>query len=104
MSLLPTYKYKLEEYVESDRGCLMKVHLILLNFCAATGHSLRRWHKIVTTMIPKEANNFKLHRLRVIHLYEADLTALFSIWLKRMMISSEANNTINQGSYRAHPG
>ena len=103
-SLLPTYKYKLEEYVESDRGRLMKIHLILLNFCAATGHSLRRWHKIVTTMIPKESNNFKLHRLRVIHLYEADLTALFSIWLKRMMISSEANATINQGSYGARPG
>ena len=55
-------------------------------------------------MIPKESNNFKLHRLRVIHLYKADLTALFSIWLKRMMIASERSNTINQGSYGARPG
>ena len=55
-------------------------------------------------MIPKEANNFKLHRLRVIHIYEADLTALFSIWLKRMMVSSEQSETINCGSYGARPG
>ena len=82
----------------------MNVHLTLLNFCAATGHSLVRWHKMVTTMIPNEENNFKLHRLCVIHLYEADLTALFSIWLKRMMLSSERSKTINPGSYGTRPG
>ena len=103
-SLLPHYKYKLPEYLQSPQGSIMNIHLTLLNFCTATGHSLVRWRKIVTTMIPKEHNNFKLHRLRVIHLYEADLTALFSIWLKRMMLSSERSKTINPGSYGARPG
>ena len=60
--------------------------------------------KIVTTMIPKETNNFKLHRLQVIHLYEADLTAISSIWLRQMMLSSETSQRINRGSYGARPG
>ena len=76
----------------------------MLNFCATTGYSLIRWHKIVTMMIPKETNNLKIHRLRVIHLYEADLTALFSIWSKKMIHRATQHNSLNQGSYGARPG
>ena len=54
--------------------------------------------------IPKEHNNFKLHRLRVIHLYKADLPAIFSIWMKQMMFASELSNNTNCGSYGARPG
>ena len=60
-SLLPPFVYNINEYAASPHGEIMNVHVILLNFCAATGYLLKRWHKIVTTMIPKENNNFKLH-------------------------------------------
>ena len=55
-------------------------------------------------MIPKDHNNFKIHRLRVIHLYEADLTALFSIWSRRMVHAATAASCINSGSFGARPG
>ena len=55
-------------------------------------------------MIPKDHNNFKIHRLRVIHIYEADLTALFSIWSRRMVHASTAASCLNSGSFGARPG
>ena len=103
-SLLPSYPYSLEEYLQLPEGKILSVHLSILNFCARTGYSLERWHKIVTMMIPKQHNNFKIHRLRVIHLYEADLTALFSIWSRKMIVQATINNSLNPGSYGARPG
>ena len=103
-SLLPPPSYNLTEYLELPEGQILSVHLAILNFCARTGYSLQRWHKIVTMVIPKQHNNFKIHRLRVIHLYEADLTALFSIWSRKMILNATANNTLNPGSYGARPG
>jgi hypothetical protein len=42
-------------------------------------YSLTRWKTIVSMMIYKEPGNVKIHRLRVIHLYEADLSLLLGI-------------------------
>ena len=103
-SLLPPINYNLQDYMQTPEGRIMNVHLALLNFCARTGYSLQRWSNIITTMIPKESNNYKIHRLRVIHIYEADLTALFSIWSRRMILASTSSNTLNPGSYGARPG
>ena len=79
-------------------------HLSLLNFCACTSHSLQRWSHIITTMILKKTNNYKIHGLRVIHIYEADLTALFSIWSQWMIQASTLSKMLNPGSYGAHLG
>ena len=103
-ALLPSPNFDLDEFRTQPEGQILSVHLALLNFCATTGYSLSRWHKIVTMMIPKESNNFKIHRLRVIHLYEADLTALFSLWSKKMILQATAQSTLNPGSYGARPG
>ena len=103
-SLLPPSNYNLSNYLVEPAGKILSVHLHLLNFCATTGYSLHRWHKIVTMMIPKEHNNFKIHCLHVIHIYEADLTVLFSIWSKRMVHASTAASCLNPGSFGARPG
>ena len=103
-ALLPSSSYNPNEYLTTKEGKILSAHLSILNFCARTGYSLHRWHKIVTMMIPKEQNNFKIHRLRVIHLYEADLTALFSIWSRKMIYKATAQHSLNTGSYGARPG
>lgn len=102
--LLPPSTFDLPDYLNSPAGKILQLHLRILNYCALTGYSLHRWRKIVTTVIPKELNNFKIHRFRVIHLYEADLTALFSTWSKRMVHASEKHKAINPGSFGARPG
>ena len=40
-SLLPPFKYDLNEYMSSPSGCIMNVHLSLLNFCAPSHDSER---------------------------------------------------------------
>ena len=45
-SLLPPFVYNINEYAASLHGEIMNVHVILLNFCTATGYSLKRWHKL----------------------------------------------------------
>lgn len=102
--LLPPAKFDLDEYMSSKAGQILQLHLQIINYCAMTGYSLHRWKKIVTTVIPKEHNNHKIHRFRVIHLYEADLTSLFSTWSRRMVRASEQHNAINNGSFGARPG
>ena len=94
----------MDKYRSTNSYHILKVHLDLLNYCAKHGYSLHRWQKIVTTVIPKETNNFKLHRLCVIHLYEANLTALFSIWSRRMVTAAEKHQRLHPGSYGARPG
>ena len=84
-SLLPTPNTPTDDFVTTTSGQILKAHLDILNFCATSGHSLQRWHNIITMTIPKDKNNMKIHRLRVIHIYEADLTAISSIWSRRMI-------------------
>jgi hypothetical protein len=42
-------------------------------------YSYNRWKTIVNVMILKEEENFKIHRLRVIHLYEQDYNLLLAL-------------------------
>jgi hypothetical protein len=37
------------------------------------------WRKVATFMIRKDPNSSKIHRLRVIHLYDADLSLLLGV-------------------------
>ena len=55
-------------------------------------------------MILKEENNFKIHRLRVIHLYEADLIFLLGLKLKEAIHLSSKHNTVHCGQFGGRPG
>ena len=55
-------------------------------------------------MILKEENNVKIHRLRVIHLYEADLNFLLGLkWREAIHLASE-HNTVHRGQFGGRPG
>ena len=58
---------------------IMEAHHKMISICAKLGVSLTRWQEIVTAMLEKEPGRPKLHRLRVIHLIEADLNLLIKI-------------------------
>jgi hypothetical protein len=47
-------------------------HLALTNYTLTHGYSFERWRTVVNVMLHKEPGNSKIHRRRVIHLYEAD--------------------------------
>ena len=55
-------------------------------------------------MILKEENNFKIHRLRVIHLYEADLNFLLGLKWKEAIHLASKNNIVHCGQFGGRPG
>jgi hypothetical protein len=78
--------------------------LAIINFCIRTGHSLERWKTIVNTMIFKETGNYKINRLRVIHIYEADFNLLLAIKWRQLIQHAEMSGTINEGLFGGRPG
>lgn len=69
-------KYNKLRYAQQD---IASIVLGIINYCLKTGHILERWKTIVNTMIFKDNGNFKIHRLRVIHIYEADFNLLLAV-------------------------
>jgi hypothetical protein len=55
-------------------------------------------------MIEKEPGEPYLHRLRVIHLYEATLNAFLGIKFRNLLHYAEDNNLLNPGCYGSRPG
>ena len=76
----------------------------LQNYAVRHRHSYQRWKQIVNVMIEKDPGNPKIHRLRVIHLYEYDLGMLLAIHWKNMLRSAEKRNEINEGQYGGRAG
>jgi hypothetical protein len=52
----------------------------------------------------QETNNVKIHRLRVIHLYEADLSLLWGVKWREGMHKALKTKALHQGQYRGLPG
>jgi hypothetical protein len=55
-------------------------------------------------MIYKEQGNVKIHRLRVIHLYEADLSLLWGVKWRERMHKALKIKPLHQGQYLGLPG
>jgi hypothetical protein len=55
-------------------------------------------------MIQKEPGNNKMHRLCVIHIYEADFNGLLGIKWKQLLDHASLNDTIHSGQHTACPG
>jgi hypothetical protein len=66
-------------------------------------HVYKRWEYILTCMLGKDIGIPRIHRLRVIHLYECDLNLLFSIFFRELDQHCEYNFLINKGVYGCRP-
>ena len=85
-SLLPKEMPKNSEAKEMEacRQRLESVHSRLINLALKNGRSFRRWKKVVNIMLEKDPGNPKIHRLRVIHLYEADYNLILAIQARKL--------------------
>ena len=83
---------------------IMECYIGLINYAIKHKYSLERWKTIVNMMIYKEAGNVKIHRLRVIHLYEADLGFLWGAKWGQGMRKAVKDKTLHQGQYGGLPG
>jgi hypothetical protein len=107
-ALVATINRSLEEgerttyraYQEETAEC----YIGLINYAIKHRYSLRRWKTIVNMMIYKEHGNVKIHRLRVIHLYEADLSLLWGVKWREGMHNALRTKSLHQGQYGGLPG
>jgi hypothetical protein len=83
---------------------LIECYVGLINYSIKHRYSLERWKQIVNMMIYKEESNVKIHRLRVIHLYEADLGFLWGAKWGKAMKEAVKEKSLHQGQYGGLPG
>jgi hypothetical protein len=92
-----------EKYREIQEDTIV-CYVGLINYAIKHRYSLERWKKIVNMMIYKEEGNVKIHRLRVIHLYEADLGFLWGAKWGKAMNTAVKEKSLHQGQYGGLPG
>ena len=51
---------------------LLALHVTMLNYALERGYAYDRWKLVTNTVLFKDKDNVRLHRTRVIHIYEAD--------------------------------
>ena len=71
-----------------------------MNIAIKNGIALDRWCKYVTVMIEKDIGVPKIHRIRVIHLYEGDYNLFLKLqWGSRLVKHGEKHKGLNGGSF-----
>ena len=83
---------------------IISIIVATINFCLRTGYVLERWKTIINTMIFKETGNYQIHRLRVIHIYEADFNLLLAVKWRQLLQSADLLGLINEGLFGGRPG
>ena len=84
---------------------LWEVHTTLLNIPFQAGQPLDRWKTVVNAMLEKISGKPYLHKLRVIHLLEADYNlALKMLFGRRLMWHCEEHGTLHDAQDGSRPG
>jgi hypothetical protein len=79
--------------IEDSRNKLINWQIQLLNLALCNKYAFQRWQTIVNVMTLKEQNNNKIHRLRVIHLYEHDYNLLLGFKWRTLITHNLPLNT-----------
>ena len=73
-------------------------HTMLLQYSLKHSYSFQRWSSVVNVMLEKDPGNPRIHRLRVIHLYEADYNLLLAVKWRQALHHAEDKKLLNAGS------
>ena len=91
------------EKLDNIQHQIRAVHLTMLNYALKRGHSYERWRTIANTILFKDPDNVRLHRTRVIHIYEADYNLALGIKWRSALFRAEAKQQLNPGQYGSRP-
>jgi hypothetical protein len=91
-----------EEY-DNMQQTLAWVHLSLLNYALERGYSYTRWQRIANTILFKDRGCVKIHRTRVIYIFEADFNLMLGLKWRVALYQSEALKQLNEGQYGSRP-
>ena len=90
--------------IERGQDLLTEARVELINYALKFGYNYHRWTKVVNVMIQKDPGNPKIHRLRVIHLYEADYNLMLAVKWRTAMHHAEDSGILNDGLYGSRAG
>ncbi len=79
------------------------IHHMMLNYGLKHGYCFERWKKVVTTLIEKDPGDPRIHRLRVIHLYEDCYNLLLGMTYRNTLHAAEDSNVLHEGNYGSRP-
>lgn len=83
---------------------LFQLFLDITNYAIRFGYTLQRWQNIESSMIPKDADSRKIHRLHIIHIYEADYNMVLGIKWRNLLIQLEKHRTLHPDQHGSRPG
>jgi hypothetical protein len=70
-----------------------------------SGISISRWSNAINVMLEKDAGSPHIHRLRIIHLFEADFNLYMKLqWGKRLVRRAVKHKLLNPGQFGSVPG
>ncbi|KAL7574197.1 hypothetical protein ACA910_014872 [Epithemia clementina (nom. ined.)] len=90
--------------LEAKRNALIDAQVSLLNAAIQNQYSYDRWKTVVNVMILKEPGNHKIHRLRVIHLYEQDYNLLLAVKWRALIQQSTNSGLLHPCQFGGVPG
>ena len=91
------------EYHQAQR--LLQIHHKILVMAVKYRHSYQRWKKVVNVMLEKDEGIPKIHRYRIIMLYEADCNLLVGhFWARQLIWQMEDMKEVAEGCYGNRKG
>lgn len=65
---------------------ILEMHKDIMNLCLKHGYSLKRWLKALNAILETEIGQPLLHKLRIIHIIEADYNLILKTIFGRPLI------------------
>jgi hypothetical protein len=93
-----------EDELEGIRKSLTQVHVNLINYGLKFRYSLDRWQPIINAMVLKSSGDYRIHRLRIIHIYEAYFNFIMGIKWRQLLHHADQRQLIHGGQYGDRPG
>jgi ribonuclease HI len=82
---------------------LLEVHMTLLNYGLSRGYAFQRWKTVANTILFKDPGVIKIHRTRVIHLYEADYNLAMGLKWRKALHQAEILKSLHNGQFGSRP-
>ena len=100
----PGFDEKTKEYYEKKQGELAEMYLNMINYALKHKYSFERWKDVTNVMIYKVPGNTFIHRLRVIHIFEADLNLMYCVKWREALHAADKHNRLNPCQFGGRPG
>jgi hypothetical protein len=89
----------------SIKDIILDIESIKANIALQHGYILKQWEQVINLMLEKVPGFPKMDRLRVIHIFEADLNLILGIiWNRRLVRHADKHKANGEAQWGGRPG